>query len=183
MNYRWQNAHSEVNCFIKMLFVAGCDFVRVNESSWVKWVVQTSHLLHRSLLKERYKRISSRYVNVNLQGRDTKRGGTSRLGQNGLARKLGEKRVWPFEAAPEKKLTEFYFLCSGLYFLCTLMQDFQQNILRSRLSWLTRQTVWQTDRQMDDWVTCFWVTGGQKHVAWLSVVHQSSYLGHLGLQN
>lgn len=91
-----------LRCFL----VAGCEFVRMNESSWVKWMVQTSHLLHRSLLKERYKRISSRYVNVNLQGRDTKRGAQSRLGQNGLARKLGEKQAWP----SEKKLTEFYFL-------------------------------------------------------------------------
>lgn len=42
------------------------------------------------------------------------------------------------------------------YFLCTLTHAFRQNISGSRLSWLTRMRVWQTDRQIDGWWRSDW---------------------------
>lgn len=149
----------KVDSFFKMLFVSGCEFVRMNESSWVKWVVQTSHLLHRSLLKERYKRISSRYVNVNLQGRDTKKKrSTSRLGQNG-----SEKARRETGSARLRLHLRRNSLNSAFYFLCTLTRFPTQKNLRLRPDR-------QFDRQTDGWWLSDVLLGGKKHVAWPSVL-------------
>lgn len=53
--------------------------------------LEGSHLLNRSLLKERNKRISSRYVNVNLQGEGEKKKKTNTEATGRLA------QIWPLQ--------------------------------------------------------------------------------------
>lgn len=53
--------------------------------------LEGSHLLNRSLLKERNKRISSRYVNVNLQREGEKKKKTNTEATGRLA------QIWPLQ--------------------------------------------------------------------------------------